>query len=275
MDLDVASPATVSRCGMIFMEPAALGWEPMFESWKNNLPKMFHIVNKQVISQMFKRFCPILLWFIRKGGLKEMAPSSDSNLVRSIMQLFDCFMDDFLVEPVDKSLEASVKEVEIRAQIEGIFFFSSIWALGGNLDHESRVKFSELYRGLMEKVFPDELNVKFKVPKEIQPENLAKPYIFPIPKLGSVFDYRYIKEGKGKWRPWADELAAAEPARDRPFNQIIVPTIETIRICAIMDFLVKHGKHLMIVVSIKKNLINLTLILLYFRVQLELARALM
>lgn len=109
-------------------------------------------------------------------------------MVRSNMNLFDCFMDDFF----DDKYRDQVSDLDVRAQIEGSFFFSCIWSLGGTLDNDSREKFSMLFRGLLERDFPertkDALNITFEINK---PE---KPYIFTLPVGETVFDYRFIKE---------------------------------------------------------------------------------
>jgi dynein heavy chain len=51
-DLAVASPATVSRCGMVYIEPQALGIEVLFDSWYESLPQ--NIANNSKLLKKFK-----------------------------------------------------------------------------------------------------------------------------------------------------------------------------------------------------------------------------
>ena len=65
-DLSQASPATVSRCGMIYLEPSSLGWRPVLRSWINTLPENLRAEEK-LITALFEWVCPPLLYFVRKN----------------------------------------------------------------------------------------------------------------------------------------------------------------------------------------------------------------
>ena len=76
MDLLVASPATVSRCGMVYMQPHELGWQPLFTSWKNKLPAFFRMEGNEkllsAIDELVEIIVQPLLSFIRDGEVVEL-----------------------------------------------------------------------------------------------------------------------------------------------------------------------------------------------------------
>ncbi|XP_065736704.1 dynein axonemal heavy chain 7 [Phocoena phocoena] len=237
MDLEVASPATVSRCGMIYMEPHMLGWRPLMLSWINLLPPVISIIQKEFIIGLFDRMVPVSVEFIRKHT-KELSPTSDTNLVRSLMNLIDCFMNDF----ADEVKVRERNDRETYSLLEGIFLFSLIWSIGASCKDDDRLKFNKILRELMEGPISDITRNRFKLLSGTEQAS-SKTLTVPFPEKGTIYDYQFVTEGIGKWEPWVKKLAEAPPIpKDVMFNEIIVPTLDTVRCSALMELLTTHQK---------------------------------
>jgi dynein heavy chain len=80
-DLAVASPATVSRCGMVYMEPASLTLAPLVKSWINSIPPK--VKESKVISYRLQELYDLILvdacYYVRKN-LLEPVKTVDNNL---------------------------------------------------------------------------------------------------------------------------------------------------------------------------------------------------
>nr|XP_010946997.1 dynein axonemal heavy chain 7 isoform X1 [Camelus bactrianus]XP_045367940.1 dynein axonemal heavy chain 7 isoform X1 [Camelus bactrianus] len=237
MDLEVASPATVSRCGMIYMEPHMLGWRPLMLSWINLLPATISVIQKEFIIGLFDRMVPVSVEFIRKHT-KELSPTSDTNLVRSLMNLIDCFMNDF----ADEVKVRERNDRETYSLLEGIFLFSLIWSVGASCKDDDRLKFSKILRELMEGSISEITRNRFKLLSGTE-QTSSKALTVPFPEKGTIYDYQFVTEGIGKWEPWIKKLAEAPPIpKDMMFNEIIVPTLDTVRYSALMELLTTHQK---------------------------------
>lgn len=94
MDLDVASPATVSRCGMIFIEPELLGWDPLYRSWLKELPEGLDEELINGIDELVHWLIPPMLEFIRREA-HETTPTQDQNLVRSCLKIMRVLLKIF------------------------------------------------------------------------------------------------------------------------------------------------------------------------------------
>lgn len=97
-DLAVASPATVSRCGMVYMQASLLGWQPVFQSWLEKLPAAVTEEQQAEISALFQWLLPPLLRAATKE-IKRILPMQDINLAVSCMQLFESLLGEWRDTP--------------------------------------------------------------------------------------------------------------------------------------------------------------------------------
>ena len=96
-DLLVASPATVSRCGMVYMEPESLTLWPLVLSWLNELPERVKD-NKFIVStlqRLMKSYLDIACYYMRKN-IFEPVKTMDNNLAQSCMRIISCFMTPYI-----------------------------------------------------------------------------------------------------------------------------------------------------------------------------------
>ena len=144
MDLEAASPATVSRCGMIYMEPSSLGWRPLVKSWLHALPPAFGEAHRLQLLMMFERFVDPCLRLLRRR-LGELSPTTDANLVRSLTNIVDCLTDEFR----DEATLKDVPMADTLTWIECIFLFALTWSIGSTGDVNARTKMNELVQELV------------------------------------------------------------------------------------------------------------------------------
>jgi dynein heavy chain len=247
-DLAVASPATVSRCGMIYVEPSSMGWEPLKDSWMNTLPPLM-TPHKPRLEELFTWLVKPCMAFVRKN-CKELIPTSDINLPFALMNIFDSMIDEFRVE-LDEGVDFDEDVMTPKDQkifVDCVFLFSTVWSIGGTTENEGREKFDFFLRKLVDgKVDPSPDRTDFDLGPglEITPpteKRVAKA--FPKATEGSVYDLHFEKD-KFRWTNWL-KTVKDEPIREElEFQNIVVTTIDTIRYRYIFDVLATHGKHVL------------------------------
>ncbi|KAH8057234.1 dynein light chain binding protein [Aureococcus anophagefferens] len=129
MDLAVASPATVSRIGVVFMTPSDLGWFPYVQSWAADLPDQK------------------ALTFQRKK-CKEPVGCVDIQLATSCAVIFQSLFCGS-ESKVDFESYAKTPELLLRL-VEKLWFFSFVWSVGGSIASEGHDGFDYFARDMLD-----------------------------------------------------------------------------------------------------------------------------
>ncbi|XP_039715549.1 dynein axonemal heavy chain 17 isoform X1 [Pteropus medius] len=207
--LRTATPATVSRAGILYINPADLGWNPVVSSWLERRKVQSEKANLMIL---FDKYLPMCLDKLR-FGFKKITPVPEITIIHMVLYLLECLLTEKNT-PAD-----SPKEL-----YELYFVFACFWAFGGAMFQDQLVD----YRVEFSKWWINE----FKTIK--------------FPSQGTIFDY-YLDPDTKKFLPWTDKVPSFELDPDIPLQASLVHTTETIRIRYFMDLLMAKSWPVMLV----------------------------
>jgi dynein heavy chain len=246
-DLAVASPATVSRCGIVFLEKHHLGYGPVFETWKKKFMKEEEEEyieremqkdakptakdDKKVKKETHKEdvkdpkkyvftppayfekvFTVIKNTFDEKlakirAETREEIPSVDINLVTSCLNLFKVLYNEYKLMQGVKKEKKKFSDTEMEAFLVNLFIFSFYWSVGGNLEDSVTYKSREKFNREM-RVFFGQMS-----------QTLPKGDIYD-----SIFDLE-----KRKWEDWKTLVTPFTYDPLVPYFRILVETTDSVR----------------------------------------------
>ncbi|GAA6104763.1 dynein heavy chain 9, axonemal [Tachysurus ichikawai] len=204
-----ATPATVSRAGILYINPADLGWNPPVTSWIDRREIQSEKANLTIL---FDKYLPACLDTLRTR-FKTIIPIPEQSMVQMLCHLLECLLTPEHTPP------------DCHKELYELYFvFAAIWAFGGALFQDQLVD----YRVEFSKWWVSE----FKTIK--------------FPSQGTVFDY-YIDPETKKFEPWSKMVPKFKMDPDIPLQACLVPTTETIRVSYFTDRLLERRRPVMLV----------------------------
>ncbi|XP_050466815.1 dynein axonemal heavy chain 3 isoform X2 [Cataglyphis hispanica] len=213
-DLEHASPATVSRCGMIYMEPSQLGWPSLFESYKKYLKEKLLFEQYELIIELIEWLTKPILHFIHYN-CKTFIDMSEMHMFLSFTRVFSMMLAE----------ETQVSTVWLQC----VLLFSMVWGMCSTLISDSRKIFDVYLRKLLLGNIDE-----YPKPKVFK---LTKQQIFP--DKGTVYDWIYDKRNNGCWISWMDIIQQAPLSPTAKASELIIQTTET----SIQHFFMKQFLH--------------------------------
>lgn len=249
-DLTVASPATVSRCGMVYLEPGIFGKRPLLpfiDTWfDTQVPEVVLDKCGDKLRNMFGMYLEMAIEFVRLN-CREMNKTVDSNLCFSMLKLMRCFFEPFEArEGVD--IPEDVIDFLIN-WVEYWFMFSLIWSVGASCYQDGRVKFDQWLREIMAQSgssvpFPEELTVYEYCMVDDGAQSVPT-------KDGSGDDddgnEKPIYVPQTGWTRWADTFVVPAVDPTTPFSKMIIPTVDGVRSMYVMEKLITYGNSVLVV----------------------------
>ena len=196
-DLQYASPATISRCGMTFVDPKNLKYFPFYVRWVKMRAGDARPTEAGYLMDLYEKYVRVLVEYTLDGEagdvegeageppLDLVVPRTDLNMVRQLCRMLDATLEG----------EEEYADYDI---LEGHFVFALIWSVGAAVTAQHRPRFEEVLRRTAE---------------------------IPLPKdlFGSFFH-----APSRKWLSWNDRVPEYVPPEPFEFYRVLVPTMDSV-----------------------------------------------
>ncbi|XP_049813740.1 dynein axonemal heavy chain 6 [Schistocerca nitens] len=214
-DLAQASPATVSRCGMVYIDPEELQYMPYVNTWLKNLGAPMPPELKEYVKQLYEGYVDKGLTFVKKNCNHAIAQADISKAT-----MLCGLMESLIMSPgsIDKTSDAS----RIKNFLCQAYVFSYLWSLGGNLTDASQEKF-EIF---VKEQFDDHPDARLPAADD----------------LWSV----YVNIPQKRMSLWSSIVPAFQFDREMPFFEMLVPTTDTVRFGYVTERLLSVKRHVLL-----------------------------
>lgn len=202
-DLAVASPATVSRCGMVYMTPSDLGILPYVRSW---LPRLDEKTTQEMKDHIYSLFVNTITQGVK--WLNEFGNEPISSVPIQVCTNCCCLFEAMWNE--EHGIDFEMPFDKLQKTIDYLYAFSFSWAVGGGLDEDSQKKFCRWAMDIFSEV---------RLP-------------------GNVFN-SFVDVAEQKWVHWDTRVPAFEFDPELPYSQVVVPTMDTVKYAWLMETLLE------------------------------------
>uniref|UniRef100_A0A7M4FA16 Dynein axonemal heavy chain 6 n=1 Tax=Crocodylus porosus TaxID=8502 RepID=A0A7M4FA16_CROPO len=211
-DLKVASPATVSRCGMVYIDPEELKWIPYVKTWIATLANKLNEDTKEYLFNLFCRYVEDTLKFVNKK-CSQAIPQVDISKVSTLC----CLLESLLFGKGGPDLK--MEQLKLNTIVCQTFVFCLLWSVGGNLTENNWDAFDTFLR----QEFEDNPDAK-------------------LPSSGDLWSV-YMDFDSKRLDPWERITPTFKYSRQVPFFEMLVPTTDTVRYGYLLEKLlaVRHS----------------------------------
>ena len=256
-ELTSATPATISRVGLIFFDQDKLGWFPMARKWLDS-----HKASKEwyeLIAKWFDKYVYGILEELETMNLGYLCKVSASQIIVNLIKIYDAFIPElnsinpYLKSEEEKAMEKKGNQTKMEGMAqtqsdlkeakeqnkdnkkeeeeeeeedtgaentkywemaERLFVFALMWAVGGPLGEQGRIKV----------------------------DNLIRKYSANFPANTLIFDF-LVNPDKDDWATWDEKMIQGwTPNQNSLYSEIFVPTVDITRNRIIILNMLKNGQ---------------------------------